>query len=464
MKREFTGKTTQEAIDNGLRELGTTIADVHVEVLQEGAKGLFGLFGSKPARVRITTKEDEREDDDGLSDLLSSFSLDQQKEKPKKPKKEPEKKPQGKEEENPAEGSEAPQSEKPREKKEPSKAEKPQEKKETPAAEKPQEKKEAPKAEKPQEKKEAPKAEKSQENKAVSGEAQAAPAEEKSAPEVEEAPAQPQETADGGEKKEVSRSEEERSRRSERKPRPAKKPKVREEEMETPKHDVFAPSEPPEILPEDTVAGLAQHFLMELTRLMGLDVDVYVTENAEETLSLHILGDTLGVLIGRRGETLDALQYLTSLQVNRGHDNYIRVTLDTENYRARREDSLRRLANRMAGRAVKTGRRVALEPMNPYERRILHTALQDNPYVTTHSEGEEPNRHVVIVLRSQTQEEETAEVSEKTEKKEGTGRSRRRRSRRHGQKKKTVRTENTEQSEAPAADDERDGTEPGSEE
>lgn len=139
MKREFTGKTTQEAIDNGLRELGTTIADVHVEVLQEGAKGLFGLFGSKPARVRITTKEDEREDDDGLSDLLSSFSLDQQKEKPKKPKKEAEKKPQEKEE-APRESSEAPQSRKPEEKKEP-KAEKPQEKKEAPAAVKSQEKK-----------------------------------------------------------------------------------------------------------------------------------------------------------------------------------------------------------------------------------------------------------------------------------------------------------------------------------
>jgi spoIIIJ-associated protein len=445
MKREFTGKTTQEAIDNGLRELGTTIADVHVEVLQEGAKGLFGLFGSKPARVRITTKEDEREDDDGLSDLLSSFSLDQQKEKPKKPKKEAEKKPQEKEE-APRESSEAPQSRKPEEKKEP-KAEKPQEKKEAPAAVKSQEKKETPRADKP-----------------LPEEKPSTPVQEKPAAQETEAPAPVQEPAVGEEKKEAPRAEAEGSRRSERKPRPPKKPKVREEEIETPKHEVFAPSEPPEILPEDTAAGMAQHFLMEITRLMGLEVDVYVTENAEETLSLHILGDTLGVLIGRRGETLDALQYLTSLQVNRGHDNYIRVTLDAENYRARREDSLRRLANRMAGRAVKTGRRVALEPMNPYERRILHTALQDNPYVTTHSEGEEPNRHVVIVLKSQTQEEETAEVPEKTEKKEGSGRSRRRRSRRHGQKKKTVRTDNEELSEAPAADDERDGTEPGSEE
>ena len=108
------------------------------------------------------------------------------------------------------------------------------------------------------------------------------------------------------------------------------------------------------------------------------------------------IGDTLGILIGRRGETLDALQYLTSLQVNKGREGYTRVTLDTENYRAKREDSLRRLAQRMANRAVKTGRRVVLEPMNPYERRVLHTALQNHPAVTTHSEGEEPNRRVVI--------------------------------------------------------------------
>ena len=93
------------------------------------------------------------------------------------------------------------------------------------------------------------------------------------------------------------------------------------------------------------------------------------------------------------------LQYLTSLQVNKGRDEYIRVSLDTENYRAKREESLVKLANRMATRARKTGRRVALEPMNPYERRVLHSALQDNPYVTTHSEGEEPYRRVVITLK-----------------------------------------------------------------
>ena len=125
-------------------------------------------------------------------------------------------------------------------------------------------------------------------------------------------------------------------------------------------------------------------------------VDVYVDDTAEDGLYIHMIGDTLGILIGRRGETLDALQYLTSLQVNKGREGYIRVTLDTENYRAKREDSLRRLAQRMANRAQKTGRKVVLEPMNPYERRVLHTALQNHPAVTTHSEGEEPNRRVVV--------------------------------------------------------------------
>ena len=159
----------------------------------------------------------------------------------------------------------------------------------------------------------------------------------------------------------------------------------------------------------------------------------------EDALSIHMIGDTLGILIGRRGETLDALQYLTSLQVNKGREGYIRVTLDTENYRAKREDSLRRLAQRMANRAVKTGRKVVLEPMNPYERRVLHTALQNSDVVTTHSEGEEPNRRVVITLKN-APERPRPELSDadETDAREGgdkpAHRSRRRRGRRGGRK------------------------------
>ncbi len=143
----------------------------------------------------------------------------------------------------------------------------------------------------------------------------------------------------------------------------------------------------------------AMEFLTQITKLMGVDVSIEVKQDEEGNLRADMQGDTLGILIGRRGETLDALQYLTSLYINKGQEGYTRITLDTENYRAKREEALTRLANRMANRAVKTGRKVVLEPMNPYERRILHSALQQNGAVSTHSEGEEPNRHVVITLK-----------------------------------------------------------------
>ncbi|MFQ9806753.1 MAG: RNA-binding cell elongation regulator Jag/EloR [Christensenellales bacterium] len=349
--KEFTGKTTKEAIDNGLAELGVTIADVHVDVLQEGAKGLFGLFGSKPACVRLTVMDDEREDDHGLSDLLGSFSLSDQKKKsaakPAAPKPAPAK---------PA----APKAEAPKP------VSQPEAPKTAPAkAEvKPEVKPAAPKAEaKPEISQEKPKAEAVPEKKP-----------EALKPLRERKPRPPRPAREEGEKRDFE-------------------PMVPAE--------TFAPTEPPVIHPEDTPAGRAQKFLMDVTDRMGVKVDVYVDESKADNLSIHMIGDTLGILIGRRGETLDALQYLTSLQVNKGREGYIRVTLDTENYRAKREDSLRRLAQRMANRAVKTGRRVVLEPMNPYERRVLHTALQNHPAVTTHSEGEEPNRRVVIMLKNQ---------------------------------------------------------------
>lgn len=161
------------------------------------------------------------------------------------------------------------------------------------------------------------------------------------------------------------------------------------------------PAQPAVVCDPETPEGKAQTFLVELTRLMGVDVSVHSRRDEDGNVRVDMYGDTLGILIGRRGETLDALQYLTSLYVNKGQENYVRVTLDTENYRAKREEALRRLANRMANRAVKTGRKVVMEPMNPYERRILHSALQQNDAVATHSEGEEPNRHVVITLKQQ---------------------------------------------------------------
>lgn len=149
---------------------------------------------------------------------------------------------------------------------------------------------------------------------------------------------------------------------------------------------------------EMTVAGQAEGFLDKLFSLMHISATAEV-EDTDEALEINLVGDSTGVLIGRRGETLDALQYITSLVVNRDQDTYKRVLMDTENYRRKREETLVRLANRIAAKVAKTGRRVALEPMNPYECRILHATLQNHPKVETISEGEEPFRRVVVRRR-----------------------------------------------------------------
>ncbi len=136
---------------------------------------------------------------------------------------------------------------------------------------------------------------------------------------------------------------------------------------------------------------------MELT--VKLDVNVEDQDN-EQTINIDIVGDDMGVLIGKRGQTLDSLQYLTSLIVNKeSDDKFSRVRLDTENYRERRQQTLENLAKNIAKKVKRIKKPVALEPMNPYERRIIHSALQDDKYCTTRSEGEEPYRHVVVVLK-----------------------------------------------------------------
>lgn len=138
-------------------------------------------------------------------------------------------------------------------------------------------------------------------------------------------------------------------------------------------------------------------FLSELLKNMKIEATVEAAET-DDGLRLNILSSTDGLLIGRRGETLDALQYIVSLYMNkdRKENGYRRVSVDTEGYRARREETLRRLARKNAAQVARTGRSVAMEPMNPYERRVLHSALQGFKGVTTHSEGEEPNRRVII--------------------------------------------------------------------
>lgn len=146
--------------------------------------------------------------------------------------------------------------------------------------------------------------------------------------------------------------------------------------------------------------AVAKNFLNEVFEAMQLEVDVTIKFNeVDNTLDIDLAGPEMGVLIGKRGQTLDSLQYLTNLAVNRSADSYTRVKIDTEDYRRRRKETLENLAKNMANKVKRTRKPVHLEAMNPYERRIIHSALQNNQYVTTHSEGEEPCRYVVITLK-----------------------------------------------------------------
>ncbi|MDD4079917.1 MAG: protein jag [Eubacteriales bacterium] len=300
---EATGRTVEDAVSAGLAANGLSIGDVSVEILEEGSKGLFGLFGSREAKVRLTLKGGE--ETMGTTHELFRDSLT---------------------------GKSA------------SRTQQPQAQAQAPRAET---------REEPQISQEKPLRQRKPRKPVAESAAPEAPAPEKPA-------------------------------RTKRPPRPA------------------APAAPAELVEPaqqaeaGTPQGIAQKFLQDVTGLMGVPVAVHVKRDDEGNVLASMQGDTQGILIGRRGETLDALQYLTSLMVNHKREEYVRVNLDSEGYRQRREDALVRLANRMANRAKRTGRRVRMEPMNPYERRILHSALQSFPGIATHSEGEDPNRRVII--------------------------------------------------------------------
>ena len=148
---------------------------------------------------------------------------------------------------------------------------------------------------------------------------------------------------------------------------------------------------------DSDVVSKAKSFLNDIFASMQMAVDTEATyDDVEKELSIELSGDEMGVLIGKRGQTLDSLQYLVSLVVNKCEADYIRVKVDTENYRERRKQTLENLAKNMAFKVKRSRRTVSLEPMNPYERRVIHSVLQDDKYVETHSEGEEPYRYVVI--------------------------------------------------------------------
>ena len=210
------------------------------------------------------------------------------------------------------------------------------------------------------------------------------------------------------EKKEATHKPEKRENREVKKePRKAAAVKPTEKEAEKPQEKpespaeeaVFAEPKQPRVPADPEEAKRrAVTFLTDMFRVMDMQIEVHASFE-DDTLSVDLSGEEMGLLIGKRGQTLDSLQYLTSLVVNKGKASYVRVKLDTEDYRNRRKATLENLAKNIAFKVKKTRRPVFLEPMNPYERRIIHSALQNDPYVTTHSEGEEPNRKVVVTPR-----------------------------------------------------------------
>jgi len=144
----------------------------------------------------------------------------------------------------------------------------------------------------------------------------------------------------------------------------------------------------------------AEDFLSKVFAAMGVKAEAQIEFDEEEkTMNINLTGDDMGMLIGKRGQTLDSLQYLVSLVVNKDSESYVKVKLDTENYRERRKETLENLAKNIANKVRRTRHSVALEPMNPYERRIIHSVLQNNKFVETHSEGEEPYRKVIVSMK-----------------------------------------------------------------
>lgn len=314
---EASGKTIDEAIFNGLKELEVSIDEVEIDIVQHETKGILGI-GAKPAIVKLTEREPEQI---VVPDYMNEAERRANRRRDDRPRRD--------------RGNR--RDERPHREDKPRRSEKAAEAKEETITV----------------------AEEISEN----GEVREEIAEEVS---------------------EVRSPRRERNNRRERSNR-----REREEQSAKPKIEYTL---------EAAENNEAAQFLREMLRLMNIDAQVLANVSEEDGVRLRIESSGMGVLIGHRGETLDAIQYLTSLHVNRSRKEhgFTRITVDTEGYRDRREETLARLARKVASQVRSTGRARTLEPMNPYERRVLHATLQNNPYVTTYSEGEEPNRRVVI--------------------------------------------------------------------
>ena len=314
---EASGKTIDEAIFNGLKELEVSIDEVEIDIVQHETKGILGI-GAKPAIVKLTEREPEQ--------IVVPDYMNEAERRANRRREDRTRRDRGNR-----------RDERPHREDKPRRSE------------------------------------------------EAAEAKEETITVAEE-------ISENGEVREeiVEEVSEARSPRRERNNRRERSNRrEREEQSAKPKIEYTL---------EAAENNEAAQFLREMLRLMNIDAQVLANVSEEDGVRLRIESSGMGVLIGHRGETLDAIQYLTSLHVNRSRKEhgFTRITVDTEGYRDRREETLARLARKVASQVRSTGRARTLEPMNPYERRVLHATLQNNPYVTTYSEGEEPNRRVVI--------------------------------------------------------------------
>lgn len=341
---ETSGKTVEDAVLAAALKLGIPSDQVEYEILQEGSKGVLGIFGAKEFRIRALAKTESLEDE-----IFGDMN------KPSKPAAETR----------------------------PAAESRPAAKPAAKPAYKPAPAKEAPKKEAPRKEsvKEAPKAENKPAYKPAAKPAKV----EKEAEKIAETPVQAAVKEEPKQTYVVDTLVEDRlaaaRARAEKEAEEANKPKE------------------PIAFSEDALKAqdAAKAFLIPLLKKMGIeDVEINGEMEEEDVLCLSIVSKDLGVIIGKRGNTLDSLQYLTALVANRNIDGHVKIKLDAENYREKRKETLEKLAVNLARKAKKTGRRVTLEPMNPYERRIIHSVLQDFNGVDTHSEGEEPYRKVVI--------------------------------------------------------------------
>lgn len=217
-------------------------------------------------------------------------------------------------------------------------------------------------------------------------------------PVVEEKPEKKEEKA------EERKPEKEKPARHDKKRKEKKdsaKPVKEKAEKKAPETEEEAPEKEKQVLAkvEDQTIQAVEQFIKDTLKAMDMEVEITTSIDEDGALCVDMKGEHMGILIGKRGQTLDSLQYLANRVANKHQDGYVRVKLDTENYRERREETLNHLAKNIAHKVKRNRRPVILEPMNPYERRIIHSALQSDPYVTTHSEGEEPYRKVVVTLK-----------------------------------------------------------------